>query len=124
MLDISMAELGIATIVGLLVLGPQEMAKIARLIKKGAQNFNAFYKKNMLTIQDMLEVEPSSSHQEEAEMEGILIDDEGNVHKTYNLEALRPHLVQSSRYKQVTQSKRQYVAADATLKRPKGDESI
>lgn len=90
MFDISFAELLVVLLVGLLVLGPKDMLKSAKAMKRVWRDIKSYYTEF---------VEYLSRELDNDDFVKIIYDQDGNPQKVYDIEKLKPYLHETPKKK-------------------------
>ncbi|MCE2991874.1 MAG: twin-arginine translocase TatA/TatE family subunit [Candidatus Jidaibacter sp.] len=86
MLDISISEIIVVGLVGLIVLGPKEMVEVIRSLRKIGNNIKEYYNEFLAYLSAELGETPSDDYVK------IILDQDGNPQKVYDLEKIKPYL--------------------------------
>jgi sec-independent protein translocase protein TatB len=86
MLDISISEIIVVGIVGLIVLGPKEMVEVIRSLRKIWANIKEHYNEFLAYLSSELEENSNDDYVK------IILDQDGNPQKVYDLEKIKPYL--------------------------------
>lgn len=83
MFDFSLPELGVVCVVALIALGPDEMVRIVKFCRDTTAHLRQIFAKYMDEINEVTGVD---------DLVKVVFDDDGNPHKAYNLDKIKPRL--------------------------------